>query len=1337
MKYLSRTGLSCCIASALVGMLLTLNLSAGDSLVTVRVGEQDTCSMTGKTVVNSTPRGVQAEIKFDLSTLPKNTKVQRAMLRLWQPVDINTPFGMDRWNAANFDGFKVWQVEGSAEPLATVYPFSGTSVACHEWDVTTAVQSWISNPSGNLGLKTNFPLPMNSSEPAWQRPFLELTYVGENTKRPPQPSELKAFYRSGQVFLTWKKNPHEGAFFDSTYRIYRSSEPITAANFDRVELAGEVHRLSQVNYRRTMYNRTTLAPYAEYVNLQEFFSVEKTKEMSGEQHAALILAKIPHHYNFVIDDTWAQKVEGGKWLTEFQALGQGFRMEKGPELSDEMGLFVNTVSKEGKSYFAVTSVLEGNENRQDFSAANVLSDGLDVKVETPKPILQVVFNTNVKGRNATQIREYVYWGGGPDGLHNCPSTPFYFRCIAPMEYFNPAAKGHSWVNVGPRLGGYCGAGMDGNYLPPTPYTPFPQLRVQFSIGIGYKTLFDLYYGSKKPVENQSFGNAGTLRTFYGYHDRMNLGQDPRKATVQPYLERRALRELEYFFQEFPTASREQVIPCGESMSLMFGLHNPEIVAQIAAAQEQMWTSKVQDYQWTLVGKREWALQNDQKENVWNWMDPVWYSRRFPTKAWPFISHCQSVNYDGSGRHWGDSGYPDFYLTMNAEKRGGHWWWCDIGDAPQGRGIGLPRNQAYLAFTNTNFCETAPPPDNWRSEPRGTLNGYLIWHHPDSPFQMPKGEKGKPSPQLVLPLDLIDTTEKFEVAVRIGDQGLMLNGQQVYPTRARYGMTDITPWRFQAFKAEAGKSYIWSNRKVSTGQVLQSGTITPDNRNLLTVTGFLVDRDPTGNKLTIEPALGKSPPKVDETLKVGELAYDDYIKNCKNPVVLLEVKPPTSTLTISQLIDRPLGSDGCVSYKGGTFDSHWDGALKVAQPGYYVLTAMAKAQYGYSWPQLSLKAGGKGKAENQVVDSPDFAPYKWYAKADAGKMLLRIDMRGDYEYGGEGECPFKGCPQKLITVRDITFDYYPEDKAAETAVEIRPAPRSINLPAGMPVQFTGTVISATGAPMNMPITWKCEGGATIDDKGVFTSTPGTYTLTAESGGASSKFTVHVDAKLVDNFNEGGYLRPGWTTLNLDSGSATWAPDYGGTANLVMTMLRLTNPKGAKSACVWSPGALFTDYTTRGDFVVFTPRNATEISYGKGGKFIHGLVARAKDKDNFYRLEIERRADGSSIRLVKRKGGQDTVLAQSKEPGQLATFNFQSSATTPYYSKIDPESYLAKQLKLNKVDQMTLTVSGKTISAQVNGKDVFAPVEDGDLASGAPGFYGETDGIFDNFEVQSAK
>ena len=61
------------------------------------------------------------------------------------------------------------------------------------------------------------------------------------------------------------------------------------------------------------------------------------------------------------------------------------------------------------------------------------------------------------------------------------------------------------------------------------------------------------------------------------------------------------------------------------------------------------------------------------------------------------------------------GYPKFYLDLQEEKRGGRWWWCDIGDAPDSKPSLVPLNQPYPAFTKVNFCET--PQMKWH-ESRG-------------------------------------------------------------------------------------------------------------------------------------------------------------------------------------------------------------------------------------------------------------------------------------------------------------------------------------------------------------------------------------------------------------------------------------------------------------------------------------------------------------------------------------------------------------------------------------------------------------------------------------------
>jgi hypothetical protein len=42
-----------------------------------------------------------------------------------------------------------------------------------------------------------------------------------------------------------------------------------------------------------------------------------------------------------------------------------------------------------------------------------------------------------------------------------------------------------------------------------------------------------------------------------------------------------------------------------------------------------------------------------------------------------------------------------------------------------------------------------------------------------------------------------------IAVRIGDEGRRLNGASVSPTRALYGLADMTPWRLQQFQCREG------------------------------------------------------------------------------------------------------------------------------------------------------------------------------------------------------------------------------------------------------------------------------------------------------------------------------------------------------------------------------------------------------------------------------------------------------------------------------------------------------------------------------------------------------
>jgi len=68
---------------------------------------------------------------------------------------------------------------------------------------------------------------------AWLLPALVL--AGTAVAAPP--SEVKAFFREGQTFLTWKE---DGSVAGETYRVYRADQPITAATLAGAKMIAEV-----------------------------------------------------------------------------------------------------------------------------------------------------------------------------------------------------------------------------------------------------------------------------------------------------------------------------------------------------------------------------------------------------------------------------------------------------------------------------------------------------------------------------------------------------------------------------------------------------------------------------------------------------------------------------------------------------------------------------------------------------------------------------------------------------------------------------------------------------------------------------------------------------------------------------------------------------------------------------------------------------------------------------------------------------------------------------------------------------------------------------------------
>lgn len=1315
-------------------------VSFGEQTVTVRVGEQDTCTVRGACSVE------KSTVTFDLSKLKDVKAVKCASLRFWVKLGKRAPldrtFTVNRWSDPKFDGFKVWQIGKEEKPLAVIYPFT-SSVALHEWDVTAAVKDWVADPASNKGLKSNFSIPANTFEPAWQRPYLQVEYTGGAAKLSKQPAEAKAVYRSGQVFITWKQPPYDGAFFDSTFRVYKHTEPITAANLDKAEWVGEVNKNSQLNYRRSAYSYGGLTSYGSFRHFWNHVKFETKPLMSRPERVKAHNAQLPKRYNFVIDDAWPKSVDGGKWLSDHAALGNGAKMMEGPMLSDDTGLFVHTVKKPGKLFFAITSVIEGQENRTDIAAGNAIATGIDVKVETPRPVLQVLYRSKVRKGSNYHLRQYAFWGGGDDDLHIEPSTPFIFQINTPLKYVGDTkAKAPSYIATGGIYWPCPLVAFDRTYIPPTRNAPWPSLHCSLN-DTGWPHAYTFYRAARDAADPKSKGgfyfpsNLGTRKApnnAFGYHNRVNTGADPRQASVRPYFENRILKTLEHFFAEFPQADRNRVMFKGEGTAFLMGIHHPDVIATVDSGQFAPWSAKWNENQWRLVGKREWDLKNEKGFSIWNWNDPIWYSRKFPTLAWPFISNCQSPNYARADdlTHWQNCGYPQFYLDLEQEKRGGRWWWCDIGDAPNGKPPLVPLNTAYPAFTNVNFSETPHP--KWRKDPRGTLNGYLVWGANGGLLRKLR-HKPAEAAKVREAMKSVDVPDRFELAIRIGTHGLRLNGQSVPPSNAKFGKTDITLWRLQQFKIEKGKTYRWANRRCDNGQVIQTGTAQPDERGLLTVSGFLVDRDPIGNKLVITPDTDKAP-EIDKATKInvsvrGEklaLDYADYVNRCTNPVLCPPVTLPSTTFKVSEFtLGGKTNADGSRTFRdsGGFGMGRIKTTVKIPKAGPYVIAVRAKAKKAEAgnWPLINLNAGGiyGRKFPARIIDSTDWDTYRWYATLAEGKLDIDIATPSDYYMHAQLPSMTKG---RGLQVADMTITGMTEEEAAKKAVEIRVSPRGIAVPEGLPTQLVARVLNGLGKTLDTKIAWACE-GAEVSASGVFKAPKeGTFTVTATSGELKQSIVVNVGKKLNETFNEGcGSLRPAWTTANLSAEKGRWiTPNRG---HHMLNSLWMQARKPAKSVLLFSPGAVWQDYEMQADIVI-VPKVRTHPDGTRG------LVVRAKDKDNLYRLEIKRAGKDATARLIKRVAGKESVLNETKEVPPYAPFDYNSNPMCPGWHK-----WVEKQgaaLKTWRLDRVRVLVKGDTIRAWLNGKELFpGGVKDPDLKTGTAGLYAENPACFDNVEI----
>ena len=331
---------------------------------------------------------------------------------------------------------------------------------------------------------------------------------------------------------------------------------------------------------------------------------------------------------------------------------------------------------------------------------------------------------------------------------------------------------------------------------------------------------------------------------------------------------------------------------GGTGAMNFGLKHPEIFASVHAAVGcPNWQLNIhgvdENYQvtkegWRSEGRRLWGNPEDDIRladgtPVWLWMNSGWYARHYMNKEMPFLSMTNGKR-DGSIQHFP---LPQFYKDMKDAKRafhaniydGGHSGYDSVFASLFGT---IVKNESVPALNNLSIDDNpgsihhetgmatvidfSVSPHIFDGDTSGVINGYRIIEWSRKLYDFDDSDID----------DMVDLPNRYELAIRLNE-----NSQHQEAT------ADITPRRLQEFLVIPGKMYFWENKRLETGEIIQSGTSIADDYSLVTIPGFTIEQSQLGNKLIISPANeNENYPPV-----LAEIA-DQYI--CDDQTLILDI-----------------------------------------------------------------------------------------------------------------------------------------------------------------------------------------------------------------------------------------------------------------------------------------------------------------------------------------------------------------------------------------------------------------------------------------------------------------
>ncbi len=688
-------------------------------------------------------------VEWDLSGLPRPTRIQRAVLRAEIP-------RRDHRQAVEVCPLEPGQDEPPAE--AGALPLRGPWYT--SFDATEAVRRWERKRQGPLRLYFKF-------APGWKRDSttLEIAYEGRAVDPTPQVADLRAVHHEGQTFLTWKE--HED--------IMAGAEPVTLEKLEQKLLPLRGKR--EVRYR--------------------VYAQDKPITVQGLAQATLV-ADVP----FVLSAYYLDSVrtiehpnrERGEGSTPFIGGARARRdpvpryviAEGRPPLPRGCGLYVRTVTKPGKTYYAVVTAVNGREaiGSGGLGAGSSLARAVDEKVAPPGPVWQSQY-----------VRK------------------------------DPDARQPPWV-----VGRY-------NFWLEMPYSNVPR---QLQVAVGWPEQIDpakklpLYvhlgsYGSQAAfIAHHSGGSQVVLCPPYDQDDPMCQGRHECLGTYKSYeqgvvhnwAQRRTFAMMDWCGRRFPI-DPERVTLRGQFCC--WALRYPEkFTSVVGDAYGNFSKGREAQKHGSTWGPYPYGSRNWAGADHWDWMNICKYVRENPAKELPF--HV-SLPYGSS--HVGDMGpwaWQELYRALHDTKRAftARWGDCWAGSPPAGDMAGqIKLHQSLPAFRNCSLDDN--PGDGAfdvgavgsDGDPSGNINGYQFWET-DS---------------------IVDEPDRWEMTVYLYDGDKYGRGR----APADACTTDLTPRRCQRFRAKPGEQLKWTNTSLKDNRVVQKGTAEADRWGLVTVEKLIVSK----------------------------------------------------------------------------------------------------------------------------------------------------------------------------------------------------------------------------------------------------------------------------------------------------------------------------------------------------------------------------------------------------------------------------------------------------------------------------------------------------------------